>query len=154
MSVVAVKAPPTVIVPVVSVNVTVVADNAFATVVEPESVMLKIPTPDIESMTTTAPAFEPASIDRLYVAPVTAPSVMSDVVTVPASNDVFPDNDIVPKVIAVSVDVTDPLIVVVDAVLVTPPVNVSPPASVTPPVLLKVTAFVMVPPPLSAIEYP
>ena len=131
------------------VNVTVVALTAPLNVVPPEFVIVKVVTPDIVDPEISAPAIPPVANVSEFDPPVTAPMVKSAtlVVAFVFRLTALP-SVIAAKVIALFVVLIVPFTVVLGAVAVMPPVNanvppVAPNAKV--PVLLKVTAFVIVP---------
>ena len=163
LSVVAVKAPVNVIVPVVLVNVTVPALTVLENVVPPELVTVTVPIADPTAPTETVPVVlivkfgvpeEPLTVPKVIGVPAPAPTVRvtpSDKVAAPkviCPVDVpptveFPETvtPVVPKLITpVPAAVIVPLIVLeLGAVAVTPPVNAVVPTKVTVPVLANVT---------------
>ena len=147
---VAVNAPLNAIVPVVFVNVTVVALTAPLNVVPPEFVIVKVVTPDMVDPAISAPATPPVVSVNVFDPPVTAPMVKSAtlVVAFVFRLTALP-RVMAPKVIALFVELIVPFTVtVLGAVAVIPPVKAKvPPLAPNPnvPVLLKVTAFVIVP---------
>ena len=138
------------IVPVVLVNVTVVAFTAPLNVVPPEFVIVKVVTPDTVDPKISAPVTPPVANVSAFDPPVTAPIVKSaaSVVALVFRLTVLP-SVMAAKVIALLVVLIVPLTVtVLGAVAVIPPANakvppLAPNANV--PVLLKVAAFVIVP---------
>jgi len=175
LSVVAVKAPEKVMVPVVLVNVTVAASTVLENVVPPDLVTVTVPiSVPTAPLTVTAPVVLIVKLETEFNAvPVTEDKEIGVSAPAPTVNVLLSDKvaapivicpvdappivespviETVPKVITpVPAALTVPLIVLeLGAVAITPPVNAVVPAKVSVPELEKVTAFVIVPPPLIA----